>query len=402
MKNSVFILFIIVAFTLSACGQLTRVVPTETSPSIPTSGSSQVTAEIASTDAPHLTVVPTVTPASHPTVVPTVMPTTNPVFDLATLGDLSKLDSYVLTYTTRFQKGTQPGAPEGQVESNTILTVINHPFQAAFTSVTTSSRIANSQDGTITNDDYFIGNLVYQHNKEARFWDIQKPNETNQFMFTSLSHALTWFKPVYAGEQDYHGIPAYHFVINETIKAPASQNSQESENTFTGNVFLAKDGNYPLHLDYQMSGSNWREANPKAPPKYIFVPGSGEFVYEVTSINQVKEIQFPAGVPKQVNLAIDVPLPPEAEFNDVMVKDGEGSNRLSYTYSVSLTDDQILDFYKKYQPSADGWSVSAAAKDPGGSGGQIVLNKGNKMVLIDIYYSQYANVNQVKFDYTVP
>ncbi len=122
---------------------------------------------------------------------------------------------------------------------------------------------------------------MYKHSQEGGFWDIQKPNENNQYMFTSLLETLAWFKPVYAGEQDYHGISAYHFVINETFKTPASQDSPEHEITYTGNVFLAKDGNYPLHLDYQLSGSLWYETNPNSPPKYIFYPGSGEVVYEV-------------------------------------------------------------------------------------------------------------------------
>jgi hypothetical protein len=149
----------------------------------------------------------------------------------------------------------------------------------------------------------------------------------------------------FAGEEDYQGIAAYHFVL-ETAESTESNASGQLE----GDLYVAIDGNYVLF-------SHWRET---------YTQGGFSQDFEVTealsSIGQLSEIELPADMEDMVSTAdlpfsLKLPLPPDSGFRR-MIRYQSGIGVDLYFLTTPRTSlDEFLDFYRELPPR-DGWTVS--------------------------------------------
>jgi len=149
------------------------------------------------------------------------------------------------------------------------------------------------------------------------------------------------------GEAEVEGIPANHFVFDETDLASYSAYTPERPSPdVEGDFYLARDGNYVL-------ASHSKESSPGR-------------VYEVTealsSVGELAEIVLPADlVPMRQALDLGVELssllPPSSSLSAMIrYKHGIGLDYYSYRASVA-NNEEFVNFYRTLPPT-NGWKVT--------------------------------------------
>ena len=337
-----------------------------------------------------------VTPTPTVESTPTLAAPTQPVYDPAQPGDLGKPNSYVLTSKGHIQKGTQSAGLEEALSWQYTLTVINTPRQAQGTRVTRYFATTDHPEQTTTVDGYWLGEATYTYNQEGQYWVIRPDGEMNKdYFFEYFKFELSSIKTArFVGQEDFQGVPANHFVFDLADWVADAQSPLKIESV-QGNLFLAQDGNYPLHLDYIKTGDALSESAPGT-SDITYLPGVTEFAMDISSINQVTEIVLSEDIPLQVKLSVDVPLPPDAKLSLIMVF--QNATRLAYDYETDLSDDEIIAFYQAFQP-ANGWTYETVIKGPNG-GGSIGLKKNGKLVLLNIHFNKYTKKNTIGYSYS--
>jgi hypothetical protein len=180
----------------------------------------------------------------------------------------------------------------------------------------------------------------------------------------------------FAGEEDYQGIPAYHFVLEPTVEAGTNYQTE-------GDLYLARDGNYVLY-------SHWKETTSQGNFSQIY-----EVTEELSSINQLTEITISANMQEMVTAAelpaeLGLPLPAEsALYSMIRYRSGIGTDE--YNFSTPKTSiDEFLDYYRNLKPT-DGWTVSHVGHVSGHendcefSRECVIINQGSTQVIL--YYN---------------
>ena len=224
-------------------------------------------------------------PTSTATVQPTAGPTATvwpPTFVPWSLQDIRELDSFVATIN---EKNTV----NGQVTELThTIGYIKEPYTAY-----NENKYASGVDRT-----YTVNGWTYTLTGSGD-WYISAGSNDDLFAKADIPAGNTekLVDAQFAGEEDFQGIPAYHFVLD-----PVSSTDSNASVQLEGDFYLARDGNYVLY-------SHWKETS-----------SQGDFtqVYEVTqslsSINQLTEIEIPADMTEMVAAArlpveMDLPVP---------------------------------------------------------------------------------------------
>ena len=310
------------ALLLQACNPA----PTETiNPELSASAEPTLVPTIEATAVP--TLAPTAT--SQPTVGPTatVWP---PVFDLFSLQDIRDLDSFVVTIN---EKNTINGQ---LTELTHTIGYIKEPYSAYH-----HNEYIGGVDRT-----YVVNDWTYSVTGSGD-WYISARLNDDLFSKADIPAGNTGklIEAQFAGQEDYQGIPAYHFVLDPVPSTDTNTTSQ-----LEGDFYVAQDGNYVL-------SSHWKETSSQ---------GNFTQVYEVTaslsSINQLTEITLPANMTDMVaaaNLPAEMGLPvPGNSMVDGMIRyqHGIGVDLYSFT-NPNISVDEFLDFYRNL-PTTDGWEVT--------------------------------------------
>src|SRR5215213_9733269 len=315
MFAKAYVQVLVCALLLQACSPA----PTELISREPTA-SAQPTVIAAAEVTPTAAAIPTVGPTA------TVWP---PVFDLFSLTDIRDLDSFVVTIN---EKNTVNGQ---LTELTNTIGYIKEPYGAY-----DENKYAGGVDRT-----YVVDDRTYSL-KGSGDWYISAGSSDDLFSKADIP-AMNTEKLVdaqFAGQEDFQGIPAYHFVLDPVSSTDANTNSQ-----LEGDFYLAQDGNYVLY-------SHWKETS-----------SQGDFtqVYEVTeslaSINQLTEIKIPADMTDMVAAAqlpaeTGLPLPMDSDlYGMIRYKHGIGVDLYQFT-TPKISIDEFLDYYRNLPPTA-GWEV---------------------------------------------
>ena len=324
------------------------------------------------------TLVASVEAAVEPTATakPTFEPTATvwpPVFDLYSLQDIRDLDSFVVTIN---EKNTINGQ---LTELTNTIGYIKEPYSAY-----QLNEYASGADRT-----YVVDGRTYSLTGSGD-WYISAGSNDDLF---SKAHfpSMNTEKLVdaqFAGQEEYEGISAYHFVLD-----PANSTGSNADYQLEGDFYLAQDGNYVLY-------SRWKETSKQ-----------GDFVqsFEVTetlsSVNQLTEIKLPADMGEMVTaaelpLALGLPLPMGSTFNGMIrYKHGIGVD-LYYFSTPKISIDEFLDFYRDL-PTNDGWMVTHVGHvklhqdDCEFTRECVIINKGDTQVVL--YYN--GAVIRAEFDW---
>jgi hypothetical protein len=269
------------------------------------------------------------TATSQPTIGPTatVWP---PTFILWSLQDIRDLDSFVVTIN---EKNTINGQ---LTELTNTIGYIKEPYSAY-----DQNKYASGVDRT-----YVVDGWTYSLTGSGD-WYLSAGSNDGLFSKADIPAGNTekLVEAQFAGQEDFQGIPAYHFVLD-----PVNSTDANTTDQLEGDFYLAQDGNYVLY-------SHWKETSSQ---------GNFTQVYEVTeslsSINQSIEIKLPANM-KEMVTAVEVPaemgLPlPGNSALDRMIryKHGIGVDLYFFT-NPKISVDEFLDFYRQL-PTTDGWKVT--------------------------------------------
>jgi len=308
------------------------------------------------------TAAPTPTATSQPTVGPTatVWP---PTFAPWSLQDIRQLDSFVVTIN---EKNTINGE---LTELTNTIGYIKEPSSAY-----NENKYASGVDRT-----YAIDDLTYSL-RGSGDWYISAGSNDDLFSKADIPAGNTekLADAQFAGQEDFQGILAYHFVL-EPVNSTDANTSLQLE----GDLYLAQDGNYVLY-------SHWKETSSQ---------GNFTQVYEVTeslsSINQLTEIKIPADMTEMVTAAklpaeTGLPLPTGSAFYGMIrYKHGIGVDLYQFT-APSISIDEFLDFYRNLPPTA-GWEVihvghvNLHQDDCEVTRECVIISKGNTQVVL--YYN---------------
>ncbi len=319
------------------------------------------TAAAGSTPVPSGQAEPQATDSLIPTreATPTVWP---PVFDLWSLEDLRSLNSFVVTVN---EKNTV----NGQLTERTFtIGYIREPFSAY--------RVIDHAGGA--NRTYVVNDREYELTATGD-WYITTGSQRGLFSETDPAYyAGKLVDAQFAGEEEYEGISAYHFVLG-------SANTTESNPGYQleGELYLAIEGNYILY-------SHWKETSKQGDFVQVF-----EVTQTLSSINQVTDISLPAGMEEMASTAnlpseLGLPLPPESAF-DEMIKYENGIGVDYYFFTTPKKSiEEFLTYYRNLPPT-NGWTVSHVGhvtlhqEDCEFTRECVIINQGSTQVIL--YYN---------------
>ena len=271
------------------------------------------------------------------TAPPSTLPPGPPVFDQRTLGDNLLLSSFVLTVSV----GNTIG---GQLNENVTTTGFIKDPLSVYELATFSS--GGTTDGTRS---YLVGGRSYEENQFGDWYLGEAGSATNYSHDLDLrSGTLAGLASArLAGQEDFAGIPANHFVFDETDLVGYSSYSPANPGpTVEGDFYLAQEGNYVLY-------THSKETSP-------------DQTYEVTealsSVGQVPPITLPADLASMTQ-ALDIGaglsslLPPGSSLRTMIrYKNGIGVDYYDYATTVR-TNDELMNFFRALPPT-NGWVVS--------------------------------------------
>jgi hypothetical protein len=315
--------------------------------------------------------------ANTATPRPTQGPTSTvwpPVFDLYSLTDMRDyLDSLVVTVTV---KNTVNGDTTQIVST---IGFIKEPYSAY-----------NQNQYEIGSDrTYLLDGSIYEVTNTGD-WYISTGNGDGLFSRAEIPTANTHklVEAQFVAEEEYQGIPAYHFVLDPANCAECNTNYQ-----LEGDFYLAKDGNYVLY-------SHWKETSAQGNFSQVY-----EVIEELSSINQLTEITIPADMQDMVTAAelpteLGLPLPTGSSL-DGMIRYSSCCGVDQYTFATPKTSiDAFLDYYRNLAPT-NGWTVSHVGhvsvheSDCEFSRECVIINKAGTQVIL--YYN--GGPIRVEFDW---
>jgi hypothetical protein len=305
------------------------------------------------------------TATSQPTLQPTLGPTATvwpPTFVPWSLQDIRELDSFVVTIN---EKNTVNGQ---LTELTNTVGYIKEPYSAY-----NENKYYSGVDRTYAIDDW-----TYSLTGSGD-WYISAGSNDDLFSRADIPAGNTekLADAQFAGQEDFQGIPAYHFVLDPVNSTDANISSQ-----LEGDFFLAQNGNYVLY-------SHWKETSSQENFTQIY-----EVTESLSSINQLTEIALPADMTEMVAAAklpgeMGLPVPGNSAVNGMIrYKHGIGVD-LYFFSNPKISADEFLDFYRNL-PTTDGWEVthvghvSLHQDDCEFTRECVIINKGGTQVVL--YY----------------
>lgn len=373
MFAKAFVAILLCALLLQSCSP--ALIPTTfLEPTATTEPTLFVSVEAASTStAPRLlTATQQPTATSEPTLGPTatVWP---PVFDVWSLQDIRDLDSFIVTIN---EKNTVNGQ---LTELTNTIGYIKEPKSAY-----NHNKYTGGMDQT-----YVVDGWTYSL-KGSGDWYISAGSNDDLFFKADIPAGNTekLSEAQFAGQEDFEGIPSYHFVLDPVTTTEANTKYQ-----LEGDFYLAQDGNYVLY-------SHWKETSSQENFTQIY-----EVTESLSSINQLSEINIPADMEKMVTAAqlpaaMNLPLPENsALYQMIRYKNGIGVD-LYYFSGLKISNDEFLDFYRQ-MPQTDGWQVTHVGHvnlhqdDCEFTRECVMISNGNTQVIL--YYD--GRIIRVEFDW---
>ncbi len=344
---------------------------------------------------------PTLTPTPAQTATPTTPP--EPSFDPANVVDITSLDSYQLFSKSR-QIYTKKDSQTTSRFSDLSVEYQKNPKMYFATNVLGSQLDPNGKIvSTGTDDYYWAGNFFYDyyHDSKVKNWFVRaisaKSNQKDVEYFLlsyGFGNAISSLKTAhFAGKEVTNNIPAFHFTFNENDLGPDSRLGVTWKNRHVeGNLYLSQEGNYPVHYDAKSSAD-----------VESFLPEVQEFwgdiahleseeVIDLVSVNQGNGISLPAEAPR-TDKVVDAPLPPEAEFSDIM----DTGNAVTYIYTTPKTVQETMDYYQNLAYPA-GWQLGQVISD-NPNHAQVNLFKGKDLRILYIHFNKYSGWTEIEVNF---
>jgi hypothetical protein len=364
MKNLRWIVIVVLvaglALSLAACGgeePTATPVPTEVG-AAPTDSSAP---EPTDTPLPP----PTDTPPSEPADTPLPEPTTEPEpepeggegFDAALLEQPNNLDSFRSTVEISWQGVLTDGTDV----SNSMVMLFEFVRDPLAQHISIAGEFPGMEELGMeegaTLDIYVIEGMMYMNLFGG--W-MQMPAEEDtadigDMAFVATDEMIGELQDAkYEGKETYNGIETKHYSFDESSfsseDAPEGMEIEEA----SGNIYIAVEGNYVVHMDVTMSGSNLEI--PTGEGSDMLQGGSMTIMVDLSDINESFTIEVPPEAKESGGMPEDIPLPPDAE---------EVSNLMGMiTFQSPTSSEEIAEFYKTQMPE-NGWTETSVEEFSG-------------------------------------
>ena len=259
-----------------------------------------------------------------------------PVYDPQRLGDNLDLASFVLTVTV-------DNTNNGQLAQNiTTLGYTKEPlgmYRLATFSGTTDRTRRYLVNGRTYDENNFGDWYLYEAGSRA----APEPTDNVELRSSILSGVLT---AQLVGQEEFAGLPANHFVFNETNTTNFSYYTPENPSpAVEGDFYLAQDGNYVLYAHSKES----------SPGRTYEVTEAMSFVGQVGAIT-LPDDMAPMSQALDVGVGLASLLPPGSALSGLLrYTNGIGVDY--YTYTTPMKGEDVLNFYRTMPPT-NGWTVT--------------------------------------------
>jgi hypothetical protein len=362
MKNLKWIVLVILLTSLvlglAACGE--KAAPT----AVPT----EVSRAATDTPVPEPTdtpVPPTDTPEPTDTPVPstdTPEPTAEPAEDLD-VGGLEQpadLDSFRTNFVVSWD-GTAADGSEVLGSMELFIEFVREPL-AQHISIGGDfpglEELGMAEDTTL--EIYVVGDTMYMNLFGSWLQMPADEESTAQFeemAFVASEDMLQDLKDAtYEGRETYNGIETKHYSFDETSFDPADLEGMEIEEA-SGNAYIAVEGNYLVHMDVSMTGTNLQL--PTGEADQTLQNGTMEIIVDLHDINEPFTIELPEEALSSEGLPFAVPEPGEDMPADVPIPEDAqelfASSSGLITFKSPSSTEELASFYQAKMPEK-GWT----------------------------------------------
>jgi len=307
-----------------------------------------------------------------------------PVFKPDAIGDSRVLDSYILIRT---DKTTGCGGFDEKDSTETI-GYIKEPFGAYEV-----KEFLVVDDEYATHRKYLVGGRFYETNGSVDWLILLEtpPDESEILQHKADMREgyiggsdLAPISAQFVGQEDFQGIPANHFTVDETnFQGGSDPTSTYKLETAQGDLYLAQGANYVLEYHVKVTGNVCSRGGE---PGYF--PGVREIMEGLTSINQLTEIAIPPEYLEPEQTLLDFGLPVPAGSTLTGMRRYAEIHVDNYFFAASVSADEFLEFYENLSPTS-GWTVSHVGQvtyhfscsDPDQV--CIIINKGDVQFILD-------------------
>ncbi len=307
-----------------------------------------------------------------PTDTPAPIPTLEPL-DPSRLMPPEDLDSFVFTEEVSWE-GTAPDGTEASYQSSTIVKYVGDPQAIQFTGSsnepTMQMALAAAGVEGDTMDVYVVEGSMYipvlgswmqvSLDVPESLIDLgELPFDPEHLTLGEAYTVTQWLEIAqYEGPETYNGTEAVHYSFDETAfdldLLPAGMEFEEA----SGNLYVAVEGGYLLHLDMTLSGTGLVLSAEAEEP--TLSEGTLEYTSDLTSINEPVTIELPEEVVQATSLPEDIPMPPDAD--QLMAYDLMGTR--SFLFASDSSPEDVAAFFGAEMPE-NGWTESDAAEEAG-------------------------------------
>jgi len=271
---------------------------------------------------------------------------------------LQSYDSYRWQFHLEFDGVDKEDQPQ-QGEIDVLIEAIKEPA-AMHMSLNVQGQPADDLGGAALIEMYVQDEMAYLQNPEDGSWfsfpaeDIMADIFNEGFFNPDEIVDLPEEARCSVLDEPVNGIPVRRCVFDEADISDENFTAESAK----GELYLAQEGDYPVKLDMEMTGSSADGGED------FFTSGTMRISYELLDINQPFEIELPAEALEaqgfgdlmsgQVDPAnVEWPMMADAEIDFSM----EGL--VSYTTASSISE--VVEFYQTELPN-DGWTYDAEAE----------------------------------------
>jgi hypothetical protein len=216
--------------------------------------------------------------------------------------------------------------------------------------------------------------------------------------------ALEWIERAeYIDRKMYNDIPTYRFKLDEGSFDPQSLPENMQINQASGELYLSQEGNYLVHLDLIITGTNLL---PSTSDDYLTLnPGSLNFSCDLDSVNKLKSVNLPStardsraakNYKKYAPFVDRIPIPAGAELATIFgYRQG-----IDISYEVDLSLDDVISFYQDAMPK-NNWKIKPASSE-----GEIPptywITRGNLIGFLMLRQPSDSDRLSIDFSFTIP
>ena len=197
--------------------------------------------------------------------------------------------------------------------------------------------------------------------------------------FSSTYTMTQWLQDAtYVGQEDVGGQATHHYALNEdSVDLAALPLGMEVE-TVTGDLYTAVEGDYIIHLDMTLEGSNL--TTPNQAEEAVLADGSLTYQSRLSAINEPMTIELPAEVQASTNPPADIPVPEGA----VQVAGATMFGASMFAFFTEAPPEEVAEFYAAEMPEF-GWSeVEAGEEEPSEAMFSTKYEKGEQTITVEI------------------